>query len=87
MAFETIRMTLFTQIHGPPSQSNYKILKQEAATIASKVKAITYNWSRDTAAGDEYGLLAKILDLVKYDHQTAIPTYVQGPNQPATTRA
>jgi len=45
--FENILSTPFTRIHGRPSRSDYKILKKEAATIASKVEDITYDWSRD----------------------------------------
>ena len=76
-AFKTVRTTSFTWIHGRPSQSNYKILKQEAPTIASKVEDITYDWSRDTVTGDEYGFLAKILGVHEYDHQTGISMYVE----------
>jgi len=36
-AFENVRLTPFTRIHGRPSRSNYKTHKQEAATIASEV--------------------------------------------------
>ncbi len=75
-AFENVRAVPFTQIHGRPTRSNYKILKHKAATLASKVEDITYAWSRDTATGDKYGLLAKILGLDKYNHQTRIDTYV-----------
>jgi hypothetical protein len=53
-----------------------KILKHEAATLASKVEDITYAWSCNAATGDEYGLLVEILGLNKYDHQTGIDTYV-----------
>ncbi len=60
-AFENVQSTPFTRIHGRPSRSDYEILKQEAATIASKVEDITYDWSRDAGTGDEYGLLADIL--------------------------
>ena len=45
--FENILSTPFTRIHGHPSRSDYKILKKEAATIASKIEDITYDWSRD----------------------------------------
>ena len=75
-AFKTARTTPFTQIHGRPLRSAYKILKQEA-TIASKVEDITYDWSRNTVTGNEYGLLAKILGVNKYDHQTGISMYVE----------
>ena len=60
-AFENSRSTPFTRIHGRPSRSDYEILKQEAATIASKVEDITYDWSPDAGTGNEYGLLAEIL--------------------------
>ena len=46
-AFENVHSTPFTRIHGHPSRSDYKILKKEAATIASKVEDTTYDWSRD----------------------------------------
>jgi hypothetical protein len=52
-AFNQVRTTPFTLIHGCPSRSDYETLKQEAAAIASKVKDITYDWSRDTATGDK----------------------------------
>jgi hypothetical protein len=34
-----------------------------------------YAWSHDAATGNEYRLLAKILGLIEYDHQTGINTY------------
>jgi len=74
-AFENVRSTPFTRIHGRPSWSNYKILKQVAATIASKVEDITYDWSCDAGTGDEYGLLAEIVGVDEYNHQTGISTY------------
>jgi hypothetical protein len=75
-AFENARAVPFTQIHGCPTQSNYKILKHKAATLASKVEDITYAWSCDAATRDDYGFLTKILGLDEYDHQTGIDTYV-----------
>jgi hypothetical protein len=75
-AFENVRAIPFTRIHGHPSWSNSEILKNKAATLASKVEDITYVWSCDAATRDKYGLLAKILGLDKYDHQTDINTYV-----------
>jgi hypothetical protein len=65
-AFENVRATPFTRIHGHPSRSDYEILKQEAATIASEVEDIIYAWSRDD-----------ILGVDEYDHQTVIGTYVK----------
>ena len=77
-AFENAQATPFTRIHGRPSRSDYEILKQEAAMIASEVEDITYDWSRDAGTpGDEYGLLAEILGVDEYDHQTGISTYVE----------
>jgi hypothetical protein len=76
-AFENARSTPFTRINGRPSWSCYEILKQEAATIASKVEDITYDWSPDAGTGDEYGLLAEILGVDEYDHQTGISTYAE----------
>jgi hypothetical protein len=75
-AFENVHAIPFTRIHGHPTGSDYKILKHKAATLASKVDNITYAWSCDAVTGDEYGLLAKILGLDEYDHQTGIDTYV-----------
>ena len=80
-AFENARSTPFTRIHGRPCRSDYKILKQEAATITSEVEHITYNWSRDAGTGDEYGLLAEILGVDEYYHQIGISTYVEETDQ------
>ena len=76
-AYENVRANPFTRIHGRPTRGNYEIIKHEAATQASEVEDITYAWSRDPVTGDEYGLLAKILGLDEYDHQTGIDTYVE----------
>jgi hypothetical protein len=58
-AFESVRATPFTKVHGRPTRCDYKILKEEACTLASKVEDITYPWSKNTT--DNYGLLANIL--------------------------
>jgi hypothetical protein len=76
-AFENVRATPFTKIHGRPKLSDYEILKQEAATIASEVEDIIYAWSRDATTGDEYGLLGDIVGVDEYDHQTGIDSYVE----------
>jgi hypothetical protein len=76
-AFENARSTPFTRINGRPSWSGYEILKQEADTIASEVEDITNDWSPDAGTGDEYGLLAEILGVDEYDHQTGISTYAE----------
>ena len=75
--YDNVRANSFTRIHGCPTQSDYKIIKHKAATLASEVEDITYAWSRDPATGDEYGLLAKILGMEEYDHQTGIDTYIK----------
>ena len=77
-AFENICAVPFTQIHGRPTWSDYKILKHKAATLTSKVEDITYVWSCDAATGDKYGHPAKILGHNEYTHQTGIDTFVDG---------
>ena len=76
-AYENVRANPFTRIHGRPTRGDYEIIKHEAATLASEVEDITYAWNRDPVTGDEYGLLAEILGLDEYDHQTGIDTYVE----------
>ncbi len=51
-AFENVRAVPFTQIHGHPTLSDYKILKHKAATLTNKVEDIMYAWSHDAATGD-----------------------------------
>jgi hypothetical protein len=41
------------------------------------VEDISYIWSHGAATGNEYGLLAKILGVNEYDHQTGINAYVE----------
>ncbi len=60
-------------MHGPPTQSNYKILKSKAGALASEVEDITYAWSKNNT--DNYGLLDDILGEDKYDELTRIGTY------------
>ena len=61
------------RVHGRPTWCDYKILKEEACAPASKVGDITYAWSKN--AMDNYGLLANILSIDKYDDLTNISTY------------
>jgi hypothetical protein len=49
-AFDAVCTTPFTRVHGRPIKKNYKTLKDEASALASKVKDITYAWSRDATA-------------------------------------
>jgi hypothetical protein len=77
IASDRVQTTSFTRIHVRPSRSDYKILKQEAATIASKVEDITYDRSRNTVTDNEYRVLAKILGISEYKHQTGISTYFE----------
>ncbi len=58
-AYENVRSNPFTRVHGRPTQSNYKILKSEAGTLAREVKDITYVWSKNNT--DNYSLLGDIL--------------------------
>ena len=67
--YNTVRFSSFTKIHGRPTCSDYKNLKNEASDLASKLDDITYNWSR-SPTGEEYGLLAKIIGKDKYNHLT-----------------
>ncbi len=48
-----------TRVHGRPTRRNYETLKEEASSLASKVKDITYAWSKN--AMDNYRLLTNIL--------------------------
>jgi hypothetical protein len=69
-AYNAVRATSFTRIHGRPTRNDYELLKKEASDLASKVENITFTWSRDTATGDEYGLLAEIIGPAEYTHLT-----------------
>jgi hypothetical protein len=80
-AFESVRATPFTRVHGRPTRRNYDILKEEACVLASKVKDITYPWSKN--ATNNYGLLANILGIDEYDDLTNIATYAI-PHKPAS---
>ena len=80
-AHEAVRATPFTRVHGRPKRKDYETLKDEASALASKVKDITYAWSRDAAK--EYGLLADILGFDEYDELTGIDTYTI-PAEPAS---
>jgi len=78
-AFESVRAKPFTRVHGRPTRHDYEILKEEACAPASKVEDITYMWSKNLT--DNYGLLADIMGVDKYDDLTGIGTYVI-PNEP-----
>ena len=80
-AFESIRATPFTRIHGRPTRRDNKILKEEACAPASEVEDITYAWSKN--AMDNYGLLANILCVDEYDNLTNILRYTI-PQEPAS---
>jgi hypothetical protein len=79
-AFESVRATPFTRVHGRPTQRDHKILKEEACALASKVEDITYPWSKNVT--NNYGLLANILGVNEYDNLTNIATYAI-PHEPA----
>jgi len=65
--YDTVRSSSFTKIHGRPTRSDYENLKKEASDLASELDDITYDWSR-SPTGDEYGLLAEIIDEDEYNH-------------------
>ncbi len=44
-AFEAVRATPFTKIHGRPSRNDYETLKKEASDLASELEDITYDWT------------------------------------------
>jgi hypothetical protein len=61
------------RVHGRPTQSNYKTLKSDASTLASKVEDITYAWSKSTT--DDYRLFGDILGVDENYKLTGISTY------------
>ncbi len=69
-SYDAVRAKPFTRIHGRPTRQDYELLKKEASDLASEVENITFAWSRNTATGEEYGLLAEIIGDVKYNHLT-----------------
>ncbi len=73
-AFEAAQATPFTRVHGRPTRKDYKLLKEEASALASKVEDITYAWGKN--ATDNFGLLANIIGTDEYDELTSIATYV-----------
>ncbi len=80
-AFESVRAKPFTRVHGRPTRRDYEILKEEACAPASEVEDITYAWSKNLT--DNYGLLANIMGVDKYNDLTSIATY-GFPNKPAS---
>ncbi len=80
-AFESVRATPLTRVHGRPTQRDYKILKEEACAPASKVDNITYAWSKN--ATDNYGLLTNILGVDKCNDLTNMSTFAI-PHEPAS---
>jgi hypothetical protein len=62
--FHAVRATPFTKVHKRPTRKDYKILKEDASALASKVEDITYPWTND--ATTNYGLLADILGFDNY---------------------
>ena len=73
--YDMIRFSLFTNIHGCPTRSDYENLKKEASDLASELDDITYDWSQ-SPTGEEYGLLAEIIRKDEYNHLTNL-TWVQ----------
>jgi hypothetical protein len=71
-AFDAVRTTPFMRVHGRPTRKDYKILKEEASALASKVEDITYTWTKD--AMTNYGLLMDILGFNNYYELTGMDT-------------
>jgi hypothetical protein len=80
-AFDAVRATPFTRVHGRPTRKDYEILKEDASALASEVEDITYPWTKD--AMTNYGLLTDILGFDNYYELTGIDTYAI-PNEPAS---
>ncbi len=84
-AFEAVRATPFTKIHGRPSRNDYETLKKEASDLASELEDITYDWTR-SPTGKEYSLLAEIIGEDEYQHLTNLAWEQEtepGPYDPA----
>jgi hypothetical protein len=64
--YDAVRATPLTHIHGRLTRNYYETLKKEASDLASQVDNITFDWAQDTNAGDEYGLLTKIIGEPKH---------------------
>jgi hypothetical protein len=69
-AFESVRATPFTRVHGRPTRRDYEVLKEEACAPASEVDNITYAWSKNLM--DNCRLIADILGVKQYDDLTGI---------------
>ena len=69
-SYDAIRSAPFTRIHGRPTHHDYENLKKEASDLAGEVGNITFDWCRDPATGDEYGLIAEIIGDIEYTHLT-----------------
>ncbi len=69
-SYDTVGAAPLTRTHGRPTCHNYETLKKEASDLASKVDNLTFDWCRDPATGEEYGLLAEIISDVKYTQFT-----------------
>ncbi len=80
-AFKSVRAMPFTRVHGRPTRRDYDILKLEACALASKVKDITYPWSKNVT--NNYRLIANILGIDEYDDLTNIAMYAI-PHEPAS---
>ena len=59
-----------TTSYDTPMRQDYELIKKEASDLAREVENITFTWSRDTATGEEYGLLAEIICDIEYTHLT-----------------
>jgi hypothetical protein len=69
-SYDVVRAAPFTRIHGRPTRHDYETLKKEASDLASEVDNLTFDWCRDPATEEEYGLLAEIIGEIEYTHLT-----------------
>ena len=76
-AYELVRASPFTRIHGKPTWTNKVTLVKEMATIAVQID-VTYDW----AAG--YGMLAEVMGATDYDTKYAPLVYIE-PTRPGVT--
>ena len=76
-AYEVVRASPFTQIHGKPTWTNKVTLVKGISTITIQID-VTYDW----VSG--YGMLAEIMGAKAYDAKYAPLVYVE-PTRPDVT--
>ena len=69
-SYKAVHAVPFTRIHGQPTRQDYETLKKEASDLASEVDNLTFDWCRNPATGEGYGLLAEMIGNIEYTHLT-----------------